>query len=58
MAGPLRSLYLVLKGHWVSLAVLTEVTLAVDWRGGSPVPTSQCLGQAPHDPSSVDTCCP
>lgn len=33
MAGPLRSLYLVLKGHWVSLAVLTEVTLAVELAG-------------------------
>lgn len=36
MAGPLKSLYLVLKGHWVSLAVLTEVTLAMGLGGGEP----------------------
>lgn len=37
MAGPLMSLYLVLKGHWVSLA------LAAGLEERSPVPMSQCL---------------
>lgn len=32
VAGPLMS-YLVLKGHWVSLALLTEVALAARLEG-------------------------
>lgn len=41
VAGPLMS-YLVLKGHWVSLAFLTEVALAARLEGGRPAPVSRC----------------
>lgn len=38
MTRPLVSLYLVLRGHWVSVAVLAEVVQAARLEGRGPCP--------------------
>lgn len=55
MTGPLMSLYLIPREHWVRLAALAEVALVARLERRGPVPISRFLGQASCDPSSVNT---
>lgn len=55
LTGPLISLYLIPREHWVRLAALAEVALVARLEGRGPVSISWYLGQAPCDASSVNT---